>query len=33
MDFFIQISKKNSGIGIVVPFKHLINYDLISFNI
>ena len=32
MDFCIQIFF--SGIEIVViPFKHLINYDLISFNI
>ena len=33
MDFFLQILFF-SGIGIfVIPFKHLINYDLISFNI
>ena len=32
MDFFLQIFF--SGIGIVViTFKYLINYDLISFNI
>ena len=32
MDFFIQILF--SGIGIVlIPFKQLINYDLISLNI
>ena len=34
MDFCIQILIFFSGIGIVViPLKHLINYDLISFNI
>ena len=34
MNFFIQIFYFFSGIGIVViPFKHLINYNLISFNI
>ena len=34
MDFFYSNFYFFSGIGIVViPFKHLINYDLISFNI
>ena len=33
MDFFIQINFFSGIVIVVIPFKHFINYDLISFDI